>query len=578
MNHKPVTRKTGLVTALADIGRGTIDTAFNRTFDQYVHSFFEWLRVDCPLIIHAPRSLHDEILRIREERETKLFPLDVEILRTGFPYSKQTEAVRTNPKWFNGADWLKDSPQAALTFYNPLVLNKMYWLKEAAESSFFDCTDWYWIDAGISNTLHPGYLYHDPCVANLGNLPIGFHLLTFPYHGNSEIHGFERQALADYCETPYVKRVARGGFFGGDVDSVKTMANRYDHWLHHTLTHGYMGTEECILTLLSYRYFDELHCYNIGDDGLIFPFFEALKDNTTQKLKLHQREADRALPERIKASTYILSFNFPEQLRLLLESFRAADPYLLNETRLILINNSDKTDVFEAYAALCEEFGMEEIRTGNLGICGGRQFAAEHFQQSDSEYMFFFEDDMCLYPPGSGVCRNGFPCHIPELTKKSLMLMREENPDILKLSFTEFFGDHYTQWAWFNVPQEVRQSAFPNHPELPDYAEPGDAPSAIFNGFESTHGLAFAYGEIYYSNWPQLLGKTGNQKLFLETVWEYPYEQTWMSHIFQLTRENRIRPAVLLASPVNHNRVFHYAAEERKENNPARLRQQLKSG
>jgi hypothetical protein len=61
----------------------------------------------------------------------------------------------------------------------------------------------------------------------------------------------------------------------------------------------------------------------------------------------------------------------------------------------------------------------------------------------------------------------------------------------------------------------------------------------------------------------------------MDTVWEHPYEQTWMSHIFQLTREGCVKPAVLLASPVNHNRIFHYPAESRKENNSALLSQPL---
>mgnify|MGYP003671629465 FL=1 len=39
-----------------------------------------------------------------------------------------------------------------------------------------------------------------------------------------------------------------------------------------------------------------------------------------------------------------------------------------------------------------------------------------------------------------------------------------------------------------------------------------------------------------------------------------------MSHIYQLTKEEKIRPAILLASPIWHDRIKHYQPEERREN------------
>jgi hypothetical protein len=53
--------------------------------------------------------------------------------------------------------------------------------------------------------------------------------------------------------------------------------------------------------------------------------------------------------------------------------------------------------------------------------------------------------------------------------------------------------------------------------------------------------------------------------MFLESRWAYPYEQTWMSHMFQQCRAGKLRPAVLLASPILHRRLHHYEARERKE-------------
>jgi len=61
-------------------------------------------------------------------------------------------------------------------------------------------------------------------------------------------------------------------------------------------------------------------------------------------------------------------------------------------------------------------------------------------------------------------------------------------------------------------------------------------------------------------------GKKGNQKMFLDITWAHPYEQTWMSQMYQDTIAGKLKPAVLLASPINHNRIVYYKPEERKEN------------
>jgi hypothetical protein len=45
----------------------------------------------------------------------------------------------------------------------------------------------------------------------------------------------------------------------------------------------------------------------------------------------------------------------------------------------------------------------------------------------------------------------------------------------------------------------------------------------------------------------------------------HAFEQTIMSHAYQMMKKGRLRSAVLMASLVNHNRVFHYSKEIRKE-------------
>ena len=115
------------------------------------------------------------------------------------------------------------------------------------------------------------------------------------------------------------------------------------------------------------------------------------------------------------------------------------------------------------------------------------------------------------------------------------------------------------------MPQSLREKNWPNYSKLPEFGLDPNAPLTEFKNINSKDNLAYATGEIYYANWPQIVSKSGNKKMFLDTTWNRPYEQTWMSHIFQLTKSGDIKPAVLLASPITHDRFIHYDQSQRVE-------------
>jgi hypothetical protein len=343
--------------------------------------------------------------------------------------------------------------------------------------------------------------------------------------------------------------------------------------------------------MLTYLFSNDVNRFMIEDNGLLSTFFEAVKNNKPAPEKPVANEAENQIPETSETlsseivfaaseiqnsgaktlgktgkklpALYVITYNSPEQLRMLLETFLLTEPELITQTEKFLINNSTKEETFLEYDLLCEQFGFEQIREGNMGICGGRQFAADHFAASLAPYMFFFEDDMLLHEAIPGVCRNGFTTFVPGLFRKSLEIMEREQFDFLKLSFTEFYGDNKTQWAWYNLPQDKREQYFGKGLVITGIDEL--VPRTQFTEIATYHGLSYIKGDIYYCNWPQIVSKAGNQKMFLDTRWEFSYEQTWMSHHYQLTRQGKLRAGLLLASPVNHNRVYHYTAEERRE-------------
>ena len=133
------------------------------------------------------------------------------------------------------------------------------------------------------------------------------------------------------------------------------------------------------------------------------------------------------------------------------------------------------------------------------------------------------------------------------------------------LNFTEFYGDSSTCWAWYNVPQDVRQSLWPDKPRLPVQGLDPNAPLTEFKNIKSHKGLPYVTGNIYYSNWTHFITKEGNRKMFQETKWQRPFENTWMSYIYQETIKGNINPGLLLLTPIEHNRFDHYSSELRKE-------------
>jgi hypothetical protein len=298
--------------------------------------------------------------------------------------------------------------------------------------------------------------------------------------------------------------------------------------------------------------------HSVSSNGLkkYYPDFE--KVAWVCKIKSYQKKTD----------LYVVTFNAPDQFEFLCKSIIKASPEMFNNSDKYVLNNSIDKSTTEEYEKLFKQYNFTEFRReDNLGICGGRQFIAEHFDTTQNEYMFFFEDDMSMNGPEDKgkVCKNGFSLYHENLYKNMLKIMDREGYDFMKWCFTEFYGDNRTQWAWYNVPQDFREIHWPNKTKLPERGLDPDAPLTNFKNIKSMNGLPYADGEIYYCNWPQIVSKIGNKKMFLETKWKHPYEQTWMSYMFKQTIAGHINPAILLLTPITHDRFHHYDGSLRKE-------------
>jgi hypothetical protein len=552
-----------LVTGLWNINRDGLTEGWSRTFQHYLDKFDQLLQIENNMIIFGEPELESFVFERRDRSNTQFITRDKEWFKQTVPYDKIQE-IRNNPDWYGQAGWLQDSTQAKLEWYNPLVMSKMFLMNDARIMDQFNSQHLYWIDAGITNTIHPGYFTHDKIQNKLPELFDKFGFVAFPYDANNEIHGFSYPKINSYAGDD-VKLVCRGGLFGGPKHVFSDINGIYYNILSETLRNGYMGTEESIFSIMLYKHSDMIDYVEIDGNGLISKFCEDLKNDTYEvKNILGKKSLNKDLNIN-NSALYVITFNSPKQFETLIESMIQYDKDFLDKPKKYLLDNSSDLETTEEYRKICVLNGFEHIKKENLGICGGRQFIAEHADENNFDFYFFFEDDMFFYPKQGEVCKNGFNRRVNNLYINSLEITKKEDLDFLKMNYTEFYGDNGTQWSWYNVPQHIREEFWPNKPNLPVMGLDPNAPRTNFEKILSYKNIPYALGDVYYCNWPQVVTKYGNKKMFLETKWSRPFEQTWMSFIYQETKKGNINPGLLLLTPTEHDRFDFYDGSLRKE-------------
>lgn len=552
-----------LVTGLWDIGRDQLTEGWSRTYQHYLDKFESLLKLDVNLIIFGDTDLQRFVEQRRDNHNTQFIVRTKDWFINNEFYPK-IQKIRQDPNWYNQVGWLKDSTQAKLEMYNPLVMSKMFLLNDARLLDNYNSDYMFWIDAGIANTIHPGYFTHDKVLDKLPKYVDKFHFVCFPYETTTEIHGFEINAMNDYTQSK-TNRVARGGFFGGKKEQINDMNSLYYMLLNDSLSKGFMGTEESIFTIMTYLYPQHINYSTIEDNGLMGKFFEDLKNETLEVLNEVPKPIKYQSNDISKVGLYVITFNSPKQFETLIKSMLEYDSDFITKPRKFLLDNSTDLSTTPRYKELCEQYRFEHIKKDNIGIMGGRVFVAEHFNETDLDYYFWYEDDMFFYQKNE-TCKNGFNRYVTNIYQKSLEIIQKEQFDFLKLNYTEFYGDNGTQWAWYNVPQDFRQKHWPNNPKLPQMGLDPNSPKTKFDFIKTHKGIPYVGGEIYICNWPIVLSKEGNYKCYLETRWAHPFEQTLMSYCYQETIKGRIKPGLLLLTPTEHNRFDHYDGKLRKEN------------
>jgi len=554
--------KLTLVTGLWNIKRDGLSEGWSRSFQHYLDKFEQLLSVDNNLIIFGDSELEPFVWERRRKENTMFISRSQEWFKNEF-FNKIQE-IRQKPEWLSQAGWLSESTQARLEMYNPLVMSKVFMLNDAKIMDPFNSDLMFWIDAGLTNTVHPGYFTHDKVLEKLPKHINKFTFVCFPYEANTEIHGFNFDRMNQIVGQK-VDMVARGGFFGGPKNMISDINGIYYNLLSSTLNNGLMGTEESIFSIMCYKHADLIDYFTIESNGLFGKFFEDLKEERLERKNIQNFNTlnDDLNPD--NSALYVITFNSPKQFDTLIQSMNQYDVNFINKPKKYLLDNSTDLTTTEEYRKICDLYGFEHIKKENLGICGGRQWIAEHADENGFDFYFFFEDDMFFYPKKGEVCRNGFNRYVSDLYQNSIQIAKKYHYDFVKFNYSEFYGDNGTQWSWYNVPQSFRVENWPEKPNLPVHGQDPNAPRTKFKNIRIHNNIPFIDGEIYYCNWPQVVTKHGNKKMFLTTKWDRPFEQTWMSYMFQETIKKNINPALLLLTPTEHDRFDFYDGSLRKE-------------
>ncbi len=263
---QPYEMSITLVTTLLDIGRhrlGEDAYKFKRDFAMYIDALKRWLEHDYPKVVYTTREIAEEALKTASPKAK---------LTTRFVYTTREELgsrwigpdnyekiqeIRKSKEWRGRAEWLRNSPQAGLADYNPLVMGKMFMLRDAARTNHWNTSHFVFLDAKHS-CMDPANMNEKKDHILRAHMFGKFLLTYFDYSPAEEVHGFEYAPLNEFLNLrPNQRRqmikVGRGGIFGGSEFVIEYITAMYDVAMTASLRMGLMGTEENIFSILMYQ-------------------------------------------------------------------------------------------------------------------------------------------------------------------------------------------------------------------------------------------------------------------------------------------------------------------------------------
>lgn len=252
-----------LVTALVDIDR------HGRNFEEhYIESLKRILAANHKTVIYGDWKYRN----IFKGENVLYYRLDKEILEKHSFFEKIKEITK-NENWLGQSSWMRDSIISS-PYYILLTNIKSQLLTSV--SQVFDNETTYWVDSGIYGSYKFEEYFSE---FNFQKIPKDkFFITSFSYKRDDqpEIHGLSKQYITKECG--YVPDyVCRATLFGGTKTQIAQIDRLFRQELEKSLENSVIGTEEAIYTILSCKYSDLFHRFEMPT-GDIYNFLQRIKE------------------------------------------------------------------------------------------------------------------------------------------------------------------------------------------------------------------------------------------------------------------------------------------------------------
>ena len=222
------------VTALFDIGRDKWDN-FTQSYGGYIDWMERTLSIQAPIVIFTEEKFKDKIWEKRK-------PYDV---GTEFIITKKEDLAMSVLVWkelsglMNSDEFKKriqfDVPEMTKPWYNIMMFNKMWWLKEAKD--IMEGSHYVWTDAACYREEISKWNREFP-QGKIKDKPI-----FFSHHENISIENHQHHLMSQM-------RFIQGGSFVIPKNKIDCITEKYTNKVIDSIRSGYIGSDEKIFDLL----------------------------------------------------------------------------------------------------------------------------------------------------------------------------------------------------------------------------------------------------------------------------------------------------------------------------------------
>jgi len=205
---------------------------------------------------------HDSIVKPFLTDNIDVKHVDVAKLREWKHYP-MIEKIRKADWWAVSAPEAAAAPQGQSDLYGPVVMHRLFWLRDLARENPYKTKYFMWMDASSCTPRMGTEKGVDVAeVKTKGRYFMDKFMVTItPMYKDHHIHGCNRAAMLRLTQDKTVCFEVKAWVMGGKREYVIKIADLYEEMLTEALPLGCLGTEETMLSLVWYNRPDLFHVH-----------------------------------------------------------------------------------------------------------------------------------------------------------------------------------------------------------------------------------------------------------------------------------------------------------------------------